>query len=316
MSELTFLELLKSKRVLFDGAMGTLLLSKNLGVQDYGGKEGCCEILNLTRPELIEEIHGDYLEAGADAVETNTFQGSRLKLEEFGLGEKTREINVVAAKMARKAADNFSSPEKPRFVVGSIGPTAKLPSSSDSELTISFSRMREVLSEQAACLIEGGVDALVLETQQDILETKAGIFGIRDAFKEQGKEVPVLVHIAIDKNGRMLMGTDVVAACAILEPLGVSGIGLDCSFGPEEMRDFVRVLAENCSLYIGCVPNAGIPENRDGRPYFPLGPEEMAENLTALAEQYSIDIIGGCCGTTPEHIRAMAAAARRYAPRA
>lgn len=303
MSEPTFLELLKSKRVLFDGAMGTLLLSRNLGAQDYEGKEGCCEILNLTRPELIEEIHGDYLEAGADAVETNTFQGSRLKLEEFGLGEKTHEINVAAAKAARKAAVSFSSPDRPRFVVGSIGPTAKLPSSSDPELTVSFSRVREVLSEQAAGLIEGGVDALLLETQQDILETRAGIFGVRDAFKEKGKELPILVHIAIDKNGRMLMGTDVLAACAILEPLGVSGIGLDCSCGPEEMRDFIRVLAENCSLYIGCVPNAGIPENRDGKPYFPLGPEEMAENLTALAEQYSIDIIGGCCGSTPAHIK-------------
>lgn len=303
MSELTFLELLRSKRVLFDGAMGTLLLSKNLGAQDYEGKEGCCEILNLTRPDLIEEIHGSYLEAGADVVETNTFQGSRLKLEEFGLGEKTHEINVAAARIARKAADSFSTPDRPRFVVGSIGPTAKLPSSSDPELTISFSRIREVLSEQAAGLIEGGVDALLLETQQDILETRAGIFGIRDAFKEKGTELPILVHIAIDKNGRMLMGTDVVAACSILEPLGVSGIGIDCSFGPEEMRDFVRVLAKNCSLYIGCVPNAGIPENRDGKPYFPLGPEEMAKNLTALAEQYSIDIIGGCCGSTPAHIK-------------
>lgn len=303
MRDLTFLELLKSKRVLFDGAMGTLLLSRNLGVQDYEGKEGCCEILNLARPDVIEGIHGDYLKAGADVVETNTFQGSRLKLEEFGLGEKTHEINVAAARAARKAAETHSGPDRPRFVVGSMGPTGRLPSSSDPELTIPFPAMREVLSEQASALIEGGVDALLLETQQDILETRAGIFGIRDAFKKQGKRVPVLVHIAIDTNGRMLMGTGVVAACAILEPLGINGIGIDCSFGPEEMRDFIRVLAENCSLYIGCVPNAGIPENRDGKPYFPLGPKEMAENLVALAEQYSIDIIGGCCGSTPAHIR-------------
>lgn len=305
MDRMTFLDLLKSKTVLFDGAMGTLLLSQNLTPEDHRGRESCCEILNITRPDLIEQIHTRYLQAGADAIETNTFQGSRLKLEEFGFGDETYEINLAAAQAARRAVDRFPGPDKLRFVVGSIGPTARLPSSTDPQLTVPFPRIREILFEQASVLIEGGVDALVLETQQDILETKAGIFGIRDAFRKTGRSVPILVHIALDKNGRMLMGTDVIAACSILEGLEVDCIGIDCSFGPEEMREFIRILAENCSRHVGCVPNAGLPENRDGVPYYPLGPVEMAESLAGLAQQYGIDIIGGCCGTTPEHIRAI-----------
>lgn len=314
MSKRTFLELLRDRTILFDGAMGSLLLSQDLGSDDFRGRDGCCEILNITRPELVEQAHRSYLDAGADVVETNSFQGSRVKLEELGFGELTHEINLAAARNARRAADSFSSLTGPRFVVGSIGPTGQLPSSSDPELSTSFDSIRKTVSEQASALIEGGVDAILLETQQDIMETKAGICGVRDCFARAGRDVPVLVHIALDENGRMLMGTDVVAATSILEPLGVDVIGIDCSFGPDEMRDFIRQLAQTCSRYIGCVPNAGFPENRGGSPFYPLGPADMAEKLVSLAVEYGIDIIGGCCGSTPAHTREMHRRLRRETP--
>jgi 5-methyltetrahydrofolate--homocysteine methyltransferase len=303
MKEKGIVEHLEERTLLFDGAMGSLLLSQDLSNEDYRGRVGCCEILNLTRPELILEAHVTYLEAGADAIETNTFQASRLRLEEQGFGDLVREINLAAARIARKAADADQREDRRCYVVGSIGPTGRLPSSRDPELRASFSVLRGIIEEQARALIEGGVDALVLETQQDILETKAGILGIRDASAGAGRRVPLLVHIAIDKNGRMLMGTDVMTAAAILDCFDVTAIGIDCSFGPDEMREHIRVLAEVCPRYISCIPNAGLPVDRDGLPFYPLRPAEMAETLVGMAEEYAIDIIGGCCGTTPAHIR-------------
>jgi len=311
----TLMEVVEERTVLFDGAMGSLLLSQDLSSEDFRGKEGCCEILNVTRPELVEQAHRSYLEAGADVVETNTFQGSRPKLAELGLEDLTHEINLAAARNARRAADSFSQLPGPRFVVGSVGPTGRLPSSADPELSCSFSQIRTVVLEQASGLIEGGVDALLLETQQDIMETKAGIFGIREALERAGRRLPVLVHIALDENGRMLMGTDIPAAISILEGLRVDVVGIDCSFGPGEMREFVRQLAGDCSVHIACVPNAGFPENRDGTPFYPMLPGEMADALVGLAHECGIDIIGGCCGTTPAHIREMHRRLKSGSPR-
>ncbi len=315
MKEKGIAEHIEEKTLLFDGAMGSLLLSQELSSEDFRGREGCCEILNLTRPELVLQAHATYLEAGADAIETNTFQASRLKLEEHGFGDLTREINLEAARIARKAVDRTRSRDWPRYVVGSIGPTGRLPSARDEELTASFSDLRGMIGEQALALIEGGVDAVVLETQQDILESKAGILGVRDACASAGRRVPILVHIAIDKNGRMLMGTDVITASAILDCFEVTAIGIDCSFGPAEMRDYVRMLAEACPRYISCIPNAGSPVNRNGVPFYPLGPVEMAESLVGMAEEYGIDIVGGCCGTTPAHIRQIRELLKRARPR-
>jgi 5-methyltetrahydrofolate--homocysteine methyltransferase len=303
MPESKFLELLKTKTVLLDGAMGSLLQARDLTSEDFRGKPGCLEILTLTRPDLIEAIHRAYLEAGADAVKTNTFQGSRLKLAEHGFADLTGTINRQAAALGRRAADGAAGTGRPRFVVGSIGPTGKLPSSDDPTLSAPLPLLEEVFSEQAEAIISGGADALLVETQQDILETRAAVFGVREAFRKSGKRLPLLVHVTLDKNGRMLMGTDIGAACAILESLDVDVIGINCSLGPEEMRDFVRALAEGCTRPVGCAPNAGLPENRDGKPFYRLGPGEMAESLTGLAASLGLDLIGGCCGTTPAHIR-------------
>jgi 5-methyltetrahydrofolate--homocysteine methyltransferase len=303
MAERDFLAATRERVVVFDGGMGATLEQFDLTQADYGGLEGRChEALVLHRPDVIDGVHASMLEAGAEVVETDTFQGSRLKLEEWGLGEQTLEINTKAAEIARKAA----GPE--RFVAGSIGPTGFLPASDDPTLgDISFVRLVEAFAEQARGLVEGGADLLVVETAQDILEVKAAVFGAREAFAATGRALPIMTSVSLLPNGgKMLLGTDIRAVLTTLAALDVDVIGLNCSTGPEDMRDAIRFLGENSPLPVHCIPNAGLPlQGPDGETIFPEGPEPMAATLGEFVERYGVGIVGGCCGTTPEHIAAI-----------
>src|SRR3954451_7767002 len=306
---------IRSHVVLFDGGMGATLEQFDLSLEhDYKLPGRAHEALVLNRPDVIAGVHTSFLEAGADVVQTDTFQASRLKLDEWGLGDLTLEINRKGAEIARKAAG-----EK-RFVAGSVGPTGFLPASDDPTLgNISFGRLRDAFAEQCLGLIEGGVDVLLIETAQDILEVKAAVFGAREAMKRAGREVPIQTQVSLLPNGgKMLLGTDISAVLATLEALGVDAIGLNCSTGPEDMRDAIRFLGEFSPVPISCIPNAGIPiQGPDGETIFPEGPETFSKTLVDFVERYDVAIVGGCCGTTPDHIRALAAGleGRRVKPR-
>src|ERR687885_166340 len=299
-----FIEAISSRVVVFDGGMGATLEQFDLTSEDYGGLDGKChEALVLHRPDVIEGVHTAMLDAGAEVLETDTFQGSRLKLEEWGLGEHTLEINTKAAQIARKAAGEH------RFVAGSIGPTGHLPASDDPTLgRITFRELVAVFEEQARGLVQGGADLLIIETAQDILEVKAAIFGAREAFKALGRAVPIQASVSLLPNGgKMLLGTDISAVLTTLEALRVDALGLNCSTGPEDMRDAIRFLGEFSSVPVHCIPNAGLPlQGPDGETIFPEQPEPLANTLGEFVERYGVSIVGGCCGTTPDHIRAIA----------
>jgi 5-methyltetrahydrofolate--homocysteine methyltransferase len=304
---LTFREALARRVLIFDGAMGTQIQGQQLTASEFGGQEGANDLLTLTRPDLIEEIHARYFAAGCEVVETNTFGSSRLKLDEYGLGHRTHEVNFRAAVIARRAAARFSAPGGPRFVAGSIGPTGMLPSSSDPALSgITPDALERIFLEQASALIDGGVDALILETQQDVLELRAAVLAADAARREAGRDVFLIAQpTLIDQNGRMLLGTDVASALATLERLPVDAIGLNCSTGPAEMRESLRFLGERCSRWVSVMPNAGMPENVEGRAVYKLSPAALAEALAGFVTELGVSIVGGCCGTTPAHLRAV-----------
>src|ERR1700760_2747914 len=303
MPERDYIAAVKERVVVFDGGMGATLEQFDLTQEDYGGLQGKChEALILNRPDVIEGVHTSMLEAGADVVETDSFQGSRLKLEEWGLGEHTMEINVRAAEIARKAA----GPD--RFVAGSIGPTGFLPASDDPTLgQIRFSELVEVFTEQATGLVKGGADLIIIETAQDILEVKAAIFGARQAFADTGRTLPLQISVSLLPNGgKMLLGTDIQSVLTTLTALEVDVVGLNCSTGPEDMRDAIRFLGETSPLPVHCIPNAGLPlQGPDGETIFPEEPGPLAATLGEFVERYGVGIVGGCCGTSPEHIRAI-----------
>jgi 5-methyltetrahydrofolate--homocysteine methyltransferase len=303
MAERDYLKAVSEHVVVYDGGMGATLEQFELTSEDYGGLEGKChEALVLNRPDVIEGVHASMLDAGAEVLETDTFQGSRIKLEEWGLGEYTVEINTKAAEIARKAAGDG------RFVAGSIGPTGYLPASEDPSLgQIRFRELVEVFAEQAGGLIDGGADLLIVETAQDILEVKAAIFGAREAFASSGRTLPIHASVSLLPNGgKMLLGTDISSVLTTLEALRVDVIGLNCSTGPEDMRDAIRFLGEFCSRPVACIPNAGLPlQGPDGETIFPEQPEPLAEALKEFIERYGVGVVGGCCGTTPAHIAAI-----------
>src|SRR6266567_2000927 len=312
-----FLDVLAHRVLIYDGAMGTNIQRYQLDAEDYGGQatEGCNEYLVLTRPSVIEEIHSGFMEVGCDVLETDSFTGSRLKLDEYGLGALTHEVNLTAARIARRIADRYSTPEQPRFVAGSIGPTGMLPSSDDPLLSnITYQQLAEIFHEQAAALLEGGVDVLIIETSQDILEVRAAITGIRRAMQQAGRSVPIQAQVSLDTSGRMLLGTDIAAVMTTLAALRVDIIGLNCSTGPDYMREPVRFLSENCPLPISTIPNAGIPLNVNGLAVYPTEPEAMAEALREFITEFGVNIVGGCCGNSHEHLRAIVKACRN-APR-
>src|ERR687887_1545708 len=300
-----YLAALRERVVVFDGSMGATLEQYDLSQADYGGLQGKChEALVLHRPDVIEALHESMVQVGADVVETDTFQASRLKLDEWGLGEHTLEINQRAAEIARKAVG------EERFVAGSIGPTGMLPASDDPTLgAISFGELVEVFTEQATGLVEGGADLIIIETAQDILEVKAAIFGAREAFKATGKTLPIQNSVSLlPQGGKMLLGTDIQAVLTTLSALDVQVIGLNCSTGPEDMRDAIRFLGEHSPVPVHCIPNAGLPvQGPNGETIFPEQPEPLADVLGEFVERYGVNIVGGCCGTTPAHIEALVA---------
>jgi 5-methyltetrahydrofolate--homocysteine methyltransferase len=301
-----YLDALEKRVLVFDGAMGTSLQSLELTASDFGGAqfEGCNDYLVISKPQAVEQIHRSFLEVGVDVIETNTFRANRITLDDYGLGDRVGEINRAAAQLARKLADEFSRPEQPRFVAGSVGPTGKLPSADDPDLSdISFDQLVDIFAEQALALIEGGVDLLLIETSQDILEVKAAIHGFQKAFEQAGISLPIQAQVTLDTSGRMLLGTDVAAALNILERLPINLIGLNCSTGPEHMREPIRFLGEHATLPVACIPNAGLPLNVDGQAVYPLEPEPFMQAMLEFVEQNNISVVGGCCGTTPEHLK-------------
>jgi 5-methyltetrahydrofolate--homocysteine methyltransferase len=299
-----FLAATRDRVIVYDGGMGATLEQFDLSLErDYGLPGRCHEALVLNRPDVIEGVHSSMIESGAHVLETDTFQASRLKLSEWGLEDHTQEINLKAAQIARKAAGEHN------FVAGSIGPTGFLPASDDPTLgQIQFPRLVEVFSEQAHGLLDGGVDLVIVETAQDILEVKAAIFGIREAFKATGRSVPIQCSVSLlPQGGKMLLGTDISGVLATLESLRIDALGLNCSTGPEDMRDAIRFLAETAPMPVHCIPNAGLPlQGPNGETIFPEQPEPLAQVLGEFVDRYGVSIVGGCCGTTPAHIEALA----------
>src|SRR5438552_2109885 len=296
-----FLQSVKERVVIYDGAMGTSIQARNPSVDDFWGKEGCNELLVLSRPDIIKDIHGSFLKVGCDVVETNTFAATRVVLAEYDVQDKTAEINIAAGKLAKEVAQQFSTKDKPRFVAGSIGPTTKLPSLGH----IRFDDMVAGYVEQASALIEGGVDVLLVETSQDLLQAKAALVGVFEAMQQAAKRLPVTVQVTLEATGTMLLGTEIGAALTAIEPFDVDVIGLNCATGPREMNDAVRYLGVNSTKFISVLPNAGLPQNEGGRAVYRLKPGEIAQYHKHFITDFGVRIVGGCCGTTPEHLKAV-----------
>ena len=299
----TFLEALKNRVLLFDGAMGTEIQKLNPQPQDFpNNKDGFNDGLILSKPEWIKQIHRSYLKAGADCIETNTFGSNKFKLDEYGFGDQTINFNKSAAILAREVCDEFQN--KPRFVIGSMGPSGFLPSSNDPDLgQIPLDEIVNAFALQAEGLIIGGVDALLIETSQDILEVKLAIEACHVAIKKTGKETPIVANITLDQYGKMLLGTNVQSAYTTVSDMGINIFGLNCSTGPDEMTSSVIWLNEQQDLPILVVPNAGMPHNEGGKAAYKMAPDQLSKKLGEFIIKYkNIKIIGGCCGTTPEHI--------------
>ncbi len=315
-----FLSELKRRVLIYDGAMGSNLQTRNLTAEDFHGKEGCNELLVLSRPDVIRDLHASFLEAGCDVIETDSFGSTSIVLAEYGLENRTRELNLAAARLAREVADKYSIPAKPRIVAGSIGPTTKLPSLGH----ISYDAMAAAYREQAEALIEGGIDVLLIETCQDLLQAKIALAACQDAIRDAregripstGRNVALQVQVTLEASGTMLLGSEIGAALAVLEVFQPDVIGLNCATGPAEMNDAVRFLCQNSNLPISVLPNAGLPHNEGGRAVYKLTPDELATWLRRFVAEYGVQIVGGCCGTTPEHLRAVVDAMHGLRPAA
>jgi 5-methyltetrahydrofolate--homocysteine methyltransferase len=305
-----FLKAVAERVVVFDGAMGTNIQFRNLTADDYWGKEGCNELLVLSRPDVIADIHADFFRVGCDVVETNTFGNTRIVLAEYALEDKVRELNLAACTVARTVADDFSSQGRRRFVAGSIGPTTKLPSLGH----ITWDAMLATYVEQVEALLEGGVDLLLVETCQDILQAKCAVAACFDAMQRAKRRVPIQVQVTLEATGTMLLGTEIGAALTALEVFDVDAIGLNCATGPLEMNDAVRYLALNSTKHVSVLPNAGLPQNVGGRAVYLLKPEELGAYHKHFVEDYGVRIVGGCCGTTPEHLKAVVEAVANATP--
>ena len=301
-----FLDAMKNRVLLFDGAMGTEIQRHDPQPEDFpNNQDGFNDGLVITHPEWIKQIHRNYLDAGADCVETNSFGSNRIKLTEYGFGDQTIEFNKKIALLASEVCAEYS--DKPRYVIGSMGPTGYLPSSNDPDLgQTPLDKIREAFELQAEGLILGGVDALLIETSQDLLEIKLVIEACHNAIKKIGKKVPIIANTTLDQYGKMLLGTNVQAAYTTVSDMGIDVFGLNCSTGPIEMNPSVQWLDEQDEHNILVVPNAGMPENDGGQAVYKMTPEKMGEALGDFLNQYKkVRIIGGCCGTNPEHIRAL-----------
>jgi 5-methyltetrahydrofolate--homocysteine methyltransferase len=304
-------EQLQKRILIVDGAMGTMIQNANLTAEDFGGEEyeGCNEYLSKTKPELIQSIHEQYLEAGADIIETNTFGGTALVLDEYDLGSLAFELNVASAKLARAACDKYSSPDWPRYVAGAMGPTTKTLSVTGGT---TFDALVEDYFEQAKGLLTGGVDLLLLETCQDMLNVKAGFLGIQKAFEHFNKEIPLMVSGTIEPMGTTLAGQDIESFYLSLEHMKPISVGLNCATGPEFMTDHIRSLSGLATTAVSCYPNAGLPDE-EGQ--YHESPELLAKKIGGFAEKGWLNLVGGCCGTTPDHIKALRETVEQIPPR-
>ena len=305
-----FLEALKQRIVVFDGAMGTNIQVQNLTPDDFGGLDGCNEYLVITKPEAVEKVHAGFFEAGCDVIETDTFGSTSIVLAEYDIADKAYELNLKAAQLAKRVAADFSTNDKPRWVAGSMGPTTKLPSLGH----ISFLDMKQSYYEQTRGLVDGGVDLLIVETCQDLLQTKSALTAIFQYFKETRQRVPVIAQVTIEAFGTMLMGTEIGAALTALEPFPIDVIGMNCATGPKQMSENVRYLCQNSTLPVSVIPNAGIPENVGGHAHYKETPESLAADLAHFARDLGVNIVGGCCGTTPAHLKAVVDAVSNLSP--
>jgi 5-methyltetrahydrofolate--homocysteine methyltransferase len=307
-----FLEALKQRVMVFDGGLGTQIFAANLTLADFNNLENCPEVLVLSRPDVIQGIHESYYAAGSDTVETDTFGASKIVLAEFGLEDQCREINRKAAQLARRAANAFAAPGRARFVAGSVGPGTKAITLGNT----TFDIMHDSYVEQIRGLLEGGVDTILIETCFDLLQAKVAVIAAVDAMRELGLRVPIMVQVTMETVGTMLLGTEMNSVITTLEALPVDVIGMNCATGPELMRPHVETLSRNCTRYLSVQPNAGLPVLHDGRTHFPLGAAELAKAHLEFVREFGVNIVGGCCGTTPEHIRAVAAAVADVKPAA
>jgi len=289
---------LANRVVIADGAMGTMLQAANPSLEDFQGHEGCNEVLNITRPELVEDIHRRYFSVGVDAVETNTFGANLANLGEYGISERIFELAEAGARIARKAADSFSTPDVPRWVLGSLGPGTKLPTLGHA----SYEELRSAYETASQGLIEGGADALLIETTQDLLQAKAAVNGARAAMNRCERDIVLIAQVTVETTGTMLLGSEIGAALNSLAALGVDVVGMNCATGPAEMSEHLRTLSKSSPVAISCMPNAGLPVLKDGGAFYPLGAKELATSLSNFVDDYGVGLIGGCCGTTPEHL--------------
>ncbi len=302
-----YLDALKEKVLIFDGAMGTSLQQLNLTAKNFGGERyaGCNDYLVITDPQAVEAVHRSFLDVGVDVITTDTFRANPITLGEYGLEDQTEEINIAAARLAGRLAEEYTQKTgQQRFVAGSLGPSGKLPSMDDPLLSdVTYEDLVEVFYRQVVGLLKGGVDLILIETSQDILEVKAVINGAWKAFEETGIYLPIQAQVTLDTTGRMLLGTDISAVESILEGMPIDVIGLNCSTGPDYMREPIRALGEHSTLPVSCIPNAGLPLNVEGQAVYPLQPEPFAEQLAEFVEKFGVSVVGGCCGTTPAHLK-------------
>ena len=311
-----FLDRLKSPErpvLVFDGAMGTSLQAQELTAEDFGGPEyeGCNEYLVETKPDAVEKVHRSFLEAGADVIETDTFGGTSLVLAEYDLSDRAYELNKKAAQIARKAADDFSTPEKPRFVAGSIGPGTKLPTLGH----VDFDTLHDAYLEQIEGLIDGGADLILVETCQDVLQIKAALTAVEEVFAKKETRLPLMVSVTVEQMGTMLVGSEISAALTILEPYPIDIMGLNCATGPTEMKEHIKYLSENSPFIVSCIPNAGLPENVGGQAHYRLTPTELRMQLMHFVEDLGVQVIGGCCGTRTDHIAQLAELSQDLQPK-
>ncbi len=298
-----FLSTLRERVLVFDGAFGTWVQGHDLGPDDFGGAalEGCNEHLVLTRPDLIRQMHAEYFEVGVDAVETATFGAFGTVLAEYGIGEQTYEINEQAARIAKDVASDFSTPDRPRFVIASVGPGTKLPSLGQ----IGFVDLRDSYEVMLDGLLAGGVDVILIETVQDLLQGKAAIVAARRSMQRAGRAVPIMVQVTVETTGRLLVGSEIGAALTSLEALRPDVIGMNCATGPGEMTEHLRYLAQHARTFLSCLPNAGLPSIVDGHMHYDLTPEALADAHERFIPEFGLNIVGGCCGTTPAHLKAV-----------
>ncbi|HKS29518.1 MAG TPA: methionine synthase, partial [Pyrinomonadaceae bacterium] len=309
-----FLKALKERIVVFDGAMGTNLQVQNLSLEDYGGPqfEGCPEYLIVTKPSAIETVHTGFLDVGCDVIETNTFGGTPVVLAEYGIAEMAYELNLKATQLAKRVAADYSTKGKPRWVAGSMGPGTKLPTLGH----ITFRELKTAYREQVRGLLDGGADLLIVETCQDLLQTKGALAAIFEQFEERRARVPVIAQVTIEVFGTMLNGTEINAALTALEPFPIDIIGMNCGTGPKHMTESIKYLCENAPLPVSVLPNAGLPEVRDGEQYYGETPETFTEQIVHFARDFGVNVVGGCCGTRPAHLKAVVEAMSRITPKA